>query len=162
MNFSLPVAFRYLKLCLATLFGLGFLPVAPGTWGSLGALALFFLFEHFFAHFVLIILFVLFLFISFPLSAFGAQYLDDPDPGAVVIDELIGLWFVLLPILLIFDGLSLIDYTAGFALFRFFDVLKPPPIKQTQRLPGAFGIVADDLAAGLISAILIAAVKYHL
>ncbi len=162
MSFYFSVALKHLKLSLVTLLGLGFFPLAPGTWGSLGALALFILLEFFFTPTFLSLVFLTLLLVSFPLSSFGAHHFAESDPAPVVIDELVGLWLVFLPPLFIFNRLSPLAYALGFLFFRFFDALKPPPIHHTQRLPGALGIVADDLAAGLISAILLTIVKYHL
>ena len=72
-----------------------------------------------------------------------AERLLGPDPSAVVIDEFCGA-------LIVFAGLPMTWLTTavGFAAFRIFDVLKPPPIGQLERLPGAWGVLADDVAAG--------------
>jgi phosphatidylglycerophosphatase A len=71
--------------------------------------------------------------------------LGRPDPGEIVIDEVAGFLLTV-----IFFPLTWITLTAGFFLFRFFDILKPPPIRQIEKkLPGGFGVVLDDLAAGI-------------
>jgi phosphatidylglycerophosphatase A len=69
-----------------------------------------------------------------------------PDPSEVVIDEVAGMWWaaLLLPA-------SPYDLVAVFLLFRLFDVVKPAPIPRLERLPGGLGIVADDVAAGLLA-----------
>ena len=66
---------------------------------------------------------------------------DDPR---IAIDEVVGVWLALLALPLRWEAVL-----AGFALFRLFDVLKPPPCRRLERLPGGLGVVADDLAAGL-------------
>lgn len=82
------------------------------------------------------------------------------DPGPVVIDEVAGQWLALLPALLLLEHptpVSLgVSAAAGFVLFRLFDVAKPWPVRRLERLPGGFGIVADDLAAGVLAALVLA------
>ncbi len=79
----------------------------------------------------------------------AARVLRGSDPSSVVIDEAAGmaLTLVVLPV-----TPSLPQLGAAFLLFRFFDVLKPPPLRRLERLPGGWGIVADDLGAGLYAA----------
>jgi len=78
------------------------------------------------------------------------------DPGPIVIDEVAGQWLtylVALPFLPFLASKTLIIFAvAGFLLFRFFDVVKPWPIRACEKLPGGIGIVADDLAAGYFAA----------
>jgi|GEM_PF-311753 len=78
------------------------------------------------------------------------------DPGPVVVDEIAGQWLtylVALPFLPVLTSTHLVVFTAaGFLLFRFFDVVKPWPIRACEKLPGGIGIVADDLAAGYFAA----------
>jgi phosphatidylglycerophosphatase A len=75
-----------------------------------------------------------------------AEDLRQPDPPQVVIDEIAGMWFAAI-------GLppTLYDVVVAFLLFRLFDVVKPAPVPRLERLPGGFGIVADDVAAGLLA-----------
>jgi phosphatidylglycerophosphatase A len=82
------------------------------------------------------------------------------DPGAVVIDEVVGQWLTMAPALWLIEtqspanlGLAAI---AGFFLFRFFDVAKPWPVKRFEDLPGGIGIMADDVAAGILAAAVLA------
>jgi phosphatidylglycerophosphatase A len=82
------------------------------------------------------------------------------DPGAVVIDEVAGQWLALVVAWLVLrpatpTGLAIL-VAAGFVLFRFLDVVKPWPIRKLEHLPGGLGIVADDLAAGLLAGLLVA------
>ena len=78
------------------------------------------------------------------------------DPGPIVVDEIAGQWLtflVALPFLAIANTNQLAVFAAaGFVLFRFFDVIKPWPIREAEKLPGGLGIVADDLAAGYFAA----------
>ena len=129
---------------VATFFYLGKLPFAPGSWGSLGALLVWILLPVIFAvHLsVIIILFVLGVYSSSRM----AKYLDDHDPSEVVIDEVVGM------------GISLFMlphnfwlYLLSFILFRVFDILKPSFIYRIQNLPGGWGIMLDDVLAGLLT-----------
>ena len=74
----------------------------------------------------------------------AAAELGDPDPGPVVIDEIAGQLLSLL-----FIPISLQSMVVAFLLFRVFDIWKPPPARRLEGLPGASGIMADDLAAGI-------------
>jgi phosphatidylglycerophosphatase A len=84
------------------------------------------------------------------------------DPGAVVIDEVAGQWLTLLPVLLLLarqTRLTLaVAAAVGFLLFRLFDIVKPWPVRSFERLPGGFGIMADDLVAALFAGALSALV----
>ena len=128
----------------ATFFYLGKLPFSPGSWGSLGALLLWLLLPVTFSiHLsVIIILFVLGVYSSSRM----AKYLDDHDPSEVVIDEVVGMGISLF-MLPHSPGL----YLLAFILFRVFDILKPSLIYRMQNLPGGWGIMLDDVLAGLIT-----------
>ena len=129
---------------VATFFYLGKLPFAPGSWGSLGALLLWLLLPVTFSvHLsVIIILFVLGVYSSSRM----AQYLDDHDPSEVVIDEVVGMGISLF-MLPHSPGL----YLLAFILFRVFDILKPSFIYRIQNLSGGWGIMLDDVLAGLLT-----------
>ncbi len=128
----------------ATFFYLGKLPIAPGTWGSLGALILWlFLPVTTSVHLsVILILFLLGLFSSHIV----AKYMQVHDPSEVVIDEAVGMGISLFML-----PHSLALYLIAFLLFRFFDILKPSFIYQVQNLPGGWGIMLDDVLAGLFT-----------
>ena len=129
---------------VATFFYLGKLPFAPGSWGSLGGLLLWLLLPITFSvHLsVIIILFVLGVYSSSRM----AIYLDDHDPSEVVIDEVVGMGISLF--MLPHDFLL---YLLSFILFRVFDILKPSFIYRIQNLPGGWGIMLDDVLAGLLT-----------
>lgn len=74
-----------------------------------------------------------------------AKKMGKEDPSCIVIDEVAGMLVSVLGVVF-----SVKSYLAGFLLFRFFDIVKPPPIRQSQRLPGSWGILADDLLAGAV------------
>ena len=129
---------------VATFFYLGKLPFAPGSWGSLGALLLWLLLPISFSiHLsVIVFLFVLGVYSSNKM----AKYLNDHDPSEVVIDEAVGMGISLFMLPHSF-GL----YLLAFVLFRIFDVLKPSFIYRVQNLPGGWGIMLDDVLAGLFT-----------
>jgi phosphatidylglycerophosphatase A len=128
----------------ATCCYVGYLPFVPGTWGSLLACIIVYLFPPFINPFT--ILFVAVAAVVISERARG----NEIDPGRIVIDEFVG-------ILVTMAGhkLTILSLLEGFILFRAFDILKPYPIRRLERLPGGFGIVADDvLAGGFASAVL--------
>ena len=129
---------------VATFFFLGKLPFAPGSWGSLGALLLWLLLPISFSiHLsVIVFLFVLGVYSSNKM----AKYMDDHDPSEVVIDEAVGMGISLFMLPHSF-GL----YLLAFCLFRIFDVLKPSFIYRVQDLSGGWGIMLDDVLAGLFT-----------
>ena len=129
---------------VATFLYLGKLPFAPGSWGSLGALLLWVLLPISFSiHLsVIVFLFVLGVYSSNKM----AKYMDDHDPSEVVIDEAVGMGISLFMLPHSF-GL----YLLAFVLFRIFDVLKPSFIYRVQDLSGGWGIMLDDVLAGLFT-----------
>ncbi|MBW1704524.1 MAG: phosphatidylglycerophosphatase A [Deltaproteobacteria bacterium] len=132
-----------IALVLSTWFGIGLFPVVPGTLGTLGAIPFVILLIDLGVLYKTLI-FVIFAAIAVWVSGRTQDLLKDHDPSAVVIDEVAG--FFLTMFFLPFSWLTLV---LGFILFRFFDILKPYPIKRLERLKGGFGIVMDDLLAGL-------------
>lgn len=131
-------------MAIATGFGAGYLPWAPGTWGSLLALPLHALLSRMApGHHALALGGV---FLIAVLSAGAAEkILDRKDPGVVVIDEVMGML-----ITLIAAPANPLAWLLGFGLFRFFDILKPWPVRfLDQRLNGGLGVVLDDVMAGL-------------
>ena len=130
---------------LATWFGSGLLPWAPGTWGSLAAVpcgvVLFWLSGPFGLLLATALVFAIGLWAAHSYEQVAAI----KDPGAIVIDEVAGQWLALIP-----AGLNPVAIALAFVLFRAFDVTKPWPVGWADRhLKGAFGIMADDIIAGL-------------
>jgi len=147
-------------LLLATGFGLGYAPAAPGTAGSLGAAALFALLRWTLegAAFNYAYLFVLASLV--PVALWSTEqalaYWKTHDPQAVVIDEVLGQWLTYGGLVLaVFLGAPAAGWKyllAGFILFRAFDIVKPFPIRRSERLGGATGVVVDDVLAGAYAA----------
>lgn len=136
----------HLAVLVATAGGAGFLPKAPGTAGSaVGVfIALLMVAAGAGAYFVHVILLLLFAGI---LAAQRVEKFWGHDSQRIVIDEVIGQMITLS--LAGTARLSWISVITGFALFRIFDIMKPFPVRQLERLPGGVGVIADDVGAGL-------------
>lgn len=134
----------------------GLSPKAPGTCGT--ALALVFA-PFLFLPFGLAgrILFLLLLFVTGSLAASrGEILLGKKDPGEIVVDELEGIWIVVLPF-----AFSWTLFIAAFALFRFFDIRKPFPIYQSQFwLPAGWGVMIDDVIGGFMTMLCLMAAAF--
>ena len=145
----------YLALSIAT-WGVGYLPLIPGTFGSLVGLGLFLLLVRTSASpFVLVLVSILMITFSGIWAAFRTEELEGrKDPGKVVVDEVAGQMIALFPLTL----LSVQSFTraviVSFILFRFFDIVKPYPAGRLEHLRGGFGIMCDDLVAGAYAAII--------
>ncbi|MEJ2703566.1 MAG: phosphatidylglycerophosphatase A [Sedimentisphaerales bacterium] len=148
-----------MKRLLTSCFGLGRLPGAPGTWGSLPVAVLFGLLGYFHASpttiFIVMAAVILVssaVCVGYAPSAIAATGKD--DPREVVVDEVAGqaVTFLASPLLVIGAapaGQVWLVAAGGFALFRVFDIIKPWPIRKLERLPKGWGILADDLLAGV-------------
>lgn len=142
-----------LALLLATWFGCGYSPAGPGTAGSLAALAIGILLHEYagFSPWRFLVLAALLFFPAVWAAGVTARVMQLKDPQIVVVDEVIGQWIAL-------GGARTLNwksYLAALALFRLFDVWKPPPVRQLEALPGGFGINADDVMAGIYAALVI-------
>lgn len=154
-NFSLAV----------TTFGVGYLPLAPGTWGSAVGVALYVAAERFntilaqlaftpsFSIALFAVLLTGFTLIGIAASERSIPLLGNVDPSEAVVDEVIGqlITFLFVPFAI---GWPLI--VAGFLLFRLFDIWKPYPIDGLQNLPGGLGICGDDIVAGVYAGVCLA------
>ena len=141
-------------LAVCTLGPIGRLPKAPGTWGSLAAvIAAPLLFLPFSVPIRLYILGALF--VLGGLAAHRAEkILGQKDPGCIVIDEVLGQWVCLFPFAFQFTSVNFGHLLIGLALFRAFDILKPWPVRRSENwLPGGFGIMLDDVMAGVLAAL---------
>jgi phosphatidylglycerophosphatase A len=160
------------SLAIATAFGLGYLPRAPGTWGSLGGVALCLGMDWITSRkmlrllnmerhanfwtvgllpaqvdYVVVILIAL---LGVYVAGRAANYVGKKDPQFVVIDEVSGQMITYFSPFTLFNWKSLL---LGFILFRVFDIWKPFPARQAESLPGGLGIMADDWIAGIYAAL---------
>jgi phosphatidylglycerophosphatase A len=134
---------------LATAFGSGYAPFAPGTAGSAVGLLLFWPLARL-AWPVQIACCVALFAVGTAASDRLAREVGKKDPGLVVVDEVLGMWVTL--VALPFSSLTAL---LGFVLFRAMDVWKPWPARSLEALPGGWGIMADDAAAGVYANLLV-------
>lgn len=136
-------------LLLGTFFYLGYSPIAPGTVGTVGAILVYYLLTYLSQP--IYFLFLLgFIILSVWVSTEASAAFEKADPGQIVIDEVCG---YLVTMFLI--PTTILNIVLGFFLFRFFDVLKPTPIRRLEGMHGGLGIVADDIAAGIYANIIL-------
>ena len=128
----------------------GFLPRMPGTWGTFAAIPLVLL-VHRGTWWLQGTATAVFFFIAVWIAGRGEALLGARDAPAIVIDEMCGLLVSLLWL-----PLTALTVSAGFLLFRFFDIMKPPPIRSLERrLPGGWAVVMDDVFAGIYTMIVL-------
>ena len=139
---------------VATFFGVGRLRPGPGTWGSLATALLWWLLA---SHIpvasrvpVILGLIVIVVAIGIPAATLEERACGKKDPSHVVIDEVAGQLVTLIACPIVWQALL-----AGFILFRAFDILKPPPVRALERLPGGTGIMIDDVGAGIYALIVL-------
>ena len=140
-----------LAVLIATAFGVGRAPLAPGTVASV--VTVIFLGLVPFSRAGLVIFLVVVVAVGTWAAHLAERVIGGKDPGAIVIDEVAGMTLsvVAFPLPLTPEVLA-----AGLALFRVFDVLKPPPARESQRITGGVGVMIDDLIAGLYALAIIA------
>jgi phosphatidylglycerophosphatase A len=135
---------------IATLGGIGKIPIAPGTWGSIFAFFVFIYISHYVDMLIVVIL-------SIPFSIWVCEKasvnLIEKDHKSIVIDELIGIWIALVPALYLSTQTSRTLYAVlALIFFRLFDILKPYPVSYFDKnFKNGLGIVLDDLIAGIMA-----------
>jgi len=141
---------RHVVMCLATGCYVGRVPIAPGTLGSLVGILV--AWGLSFLTWPLAVAATLGLMLAAVwISKEAERQLDRKDPGCIVIDEIVGQCITLLCL-----PLTLGTCAAGFFLFRLFDIAKPPPARYLERrLGGGWGVVMDDVAAGIMAHIVL-------
>jgi len=165
----------YLALAIATC-GVGYLPLAPGTWGSLvgigvyalvrGAAMKFFfeagagrnfnLLHVYYGVIAIELVAILAISLAGTWAASRSEKLSGKkDPGKVVIDEVAGQFIALIPVPFVL-GTAWWTAILAFILFRFFDIVKPYPARRLESLEAGLGIMADDIVAGVYAAIVVA------
>ena len=159
-----PARAPLIATILATGLGTGYSPWASGTVGTLAALLLYFLIPGFEHPAVLVLIIVgataagvwsswkvaqavghkLTRSAGSAKARFQPGTHEHPDPSIVVIDEFVGMWITLLLL-----PKTMVAVAVGFLAFRLFDIIKPPPARQLERLPDGWGIMLDDVVAGV-------------
>lgn len=164
--------FREIASVAVSTCGVGFLPLAPGTWGSLVGVAIYvaaiaanystgiFLLHRGWTgptieaalHASNLLLVTAACMVAIKASDVAAEYLGEKDPQVIVVDEVVG---QLIVFLFIPFAASWWVIAVGFVLFRFFDIVKPFPINKVQDMPGGLGICADDIVAGIFGGVVL-------
>lgn len=136
---------------LATWFGSGLLPKAPGTWGSLAALPFAWGIQTLAGNAGLLAATVMVFIVGIWASNETIRLAEMNDPGEIVIDEVAGIWLVLAVV-----PMDISLYAIGFVLFRFFDIIKPWPVSWADRqIKGGLGVMVDDILAGVYGAVIL-------
>lgn len=144
-SMGIQKALNKVLACIVTCCYVGYLPGAPGTYVSaLGCVFIYFV-SSIFSNIFFCAGLVLFSVLCVNLFRY-----DGEDPGFIVIDELAGICVTMAG-----HSITLMNTIIGFVLFRIFDITKPFPIKQAERLKGGYGIVADDVIAGIFANIIL-------
>jgi phosphatidylglycerophosphatase A len=148
-----------LRLAIVSCGYLGLSPVVPGTVGTLGGVAIAWALASSEQYLLwsLVVCAVLYA-VGRSLGAWSEAYARGKDPGFFVLDEVIG---YLLTVLWV-RGPSLATLTLGFFVFRFLDIVKPPPARRLERMGGGDGILLDDVMSGLYGLAVMAAVRLFL
>jgi phosphatidylglycerophosphatase A len=137
---------------LATWFGCGYSPFAPGTAGSLAAIVIAWLLARLgLGDLWFLGLSLVFLYPAMLSAGIVARESGRKDPQIVVIDEVVGQWLTLAGA----RRFNWLTFVFAFTLFRLFDIWKPPPIRLIERIPGGAGIVLDDMMAGVYGALVL-------
>jgi phosphatidylglycerophosphatase A len=141
----------YLALSIATC-GVGYLPLAPGTFGSVVGVAIFLLLVQRVSPVVIVVSIFLITFAGIWAASRTEELSGRKDPGKVVVDEVAGQMIALLPLTVY--AVTPLAVMISFVLFRFFDIVKPYPAGRLEGLKGGFGIMCDDLVAGAYAAMI--------
>lgn len=135
--------------CFLSALYIGYLPFMPGTFGSAFASILLYVFPLFFGCLPATVCLIVLLSVV-AVVCFNASKHAGSDPGWVVIDEVIGSFVAVAG-----HRMTFVTIVGGFVLFRIFDILKPFPVNRAERLPGGYGVVADDIVAGVYASIIL-------
>lgn len=152
--------FPLIHKIIATACGAGYFPWGPGTMGAIFAVALWlplFLFVDYCTWMTITIAAILVFTILGVWSSTIAERYWGEDPSRVVIDEVVGMWITLLAVP---HQAKWYTIVTAFVLFRFFDMVKPLGIRRMEKLKNGYGIMADDILAGVYGAIVILMLNY--
>ena len=142
---------------IVTFFYIGNAKIAPGSIASLVTTLIFYLFaKHLISYIFIIIILITIMLAFFAVSVYTYK-LSEKDRSEIVIDEVIGQSIALLPLLLFSETTSPDFFMCIISLlfFRFFDIVKPYPINKFDKMNNTFGVIFDDILAGVFSALLL-------
>ena len=150
------IKFRFSEI-IGTMFYIGKIPLAPGTWGSLVALLLWYLIKPKIIDPLFLLITGGLFFIGIAVSEIITRELDNYDPKEIVIDEWVGMWIALYLVPhSIFWGL------VSFFLFRFFDIFKPGPVQIMDDIHSPIGVMLDDVVAGILALLVTQSLMYYI
>jgi len=141
---------------IGTVFYIGKMPFAPGTWGSLAALIIWYLLKPSMIDPLFLLITGSLFFIGIAVSAILTKELDQKDPKEIVIDEWVGMWVALY--------LCPYDFKWGmvaFLFFRIFDIFKPGPVQLMDDMDDAAGVMMDDVVAGILACLVTQSILYY-
>ncbi len=142
---------KYVDYIIATVFGAGFFPKAPGTFASIVSLIPLFFIPHSYKFLTLLIGIIIILLCSLPIIERVEKKYGN-DASIIVIDETVGIWLVFLsPVI----PITLLSATVGLILFRLFDIWKPSIIGKINQKQGAKYVLLDDIIAGIFAGIIL-------
>ncbi len=145
-----------ISLILATGFGIGYSPIAPGTAGSILAVFLF-LGLSYLNIYLYIITIIVFFFIGLWASDFTGKFYNDADSPKIVIDEIIGIFITYIP--LYYFTLNPTNIIMGFIIFRIFDIVKPFPANRANAIKKPLFVLLDDIIASVYSALVLSLIN---
>ena len=144
-------------------FGAGFSPIAPGTAGSLAAAVILYGLSWLLSFGSGAVIFAaLLIMVGLVVGVWATGRMSteaEPDPGTAVWDEFVGMWIAALPAVLLGWVVGIWGMLIAFVIFRALDVLKPWPCRPLERLHGGWGIMLDDVAAGLMTLVIVQALS---
>ena len=144
---------------IATGFGAGFSPFAPGTAGAALATLIWYVMSTFFSTSFLLYTIILLILSVTILGIMSANVLEPvwgEDPSRIVVDEMVGVWIALLAVI----PFNWYYMLFAFILFRLFDIFKPLGIRKMEKIKGGLGVMMDDILAGIYSCLLILGIKW--
>ena len=150
---------KLFHIIIASGFGSGFSPFAPGTAGALVAVIIWTVLFYVIPFNILLVVTSLLIVLFTAAGIWSADKLESEwgkDPSKVVVDEMVGVWIALLAV-----PVGNVWYILfAFLLFRFFDIFKPLGIRKMEQLEGGIGVMADDILAGIYSFLLLIGVRW--
>lgn len=149
---------KFFHKIVATFFGAGYSPIAPGTVGAIFACLVFLIFDALNIVIGNHLLFIFLIIVFILIGIYSTNQLINEwgkDPSKIVIDEVVGMWITIL-----FVPFSYFNLFIGFILFRFFDITKPLGIRKLENLNKGLGVMADDLLAGIYANLVLQIIIY--
>ena len=150
------IKYRFSEI-IGTMFYIGKIPLAPGTWGSLVALLLWYLIKPKIIDPLFLLITGGLFFIGIAVSEIITRELDSNDPKEIIIDEWVGMWIALYLV-----PHSLFWGFVSFFLFRFFDIFKPGPVQIMDDIHSPIGVMLDDVVAGILALLVTQSLMYYI